>query len=182
MRASDHRILPAMMVLSTALAITGCQREAPTATVPDPASAAAAPAEVAAPAADAADVSATSPSATQTDAEAVTATPAPMPIRALREKETERVRADALGQSAILACKLLPESRIKARERARREDLLAQGVDPKAYDAVYRQFYERVETRYPTAKPEIQVQVCEQARKFARSAFGEDAISATDRL
>lgn len=176
MRASDHRILPAMMVLSTALAITGCQREAPTATVPDPASAAAAPA------ADAADVSATSPSATQTDAEAVTATPAPMPIRALREKETERVRADALGQSAILACKLLPESRIKARERARREDLLAQGVDPKAYDAVYRQFYERVETRYPTAKPEIQVQVCEQARKFARSAFGEDAISATDRL
>ena len=61
MRASDHRILPAMMVLSTALAITGCQREAPAATVPDTASAAAAPAEVAAPAADAADVSATSP-------------------------------------------------------------------------------------------------------------------------
>ena len=155
----------------SALMLAACQQQEPVPTpapaTPTPESAAAEPAPVAAPTPE--PLPAEAPSA-------------PMPTRALREKETERVRADALGQSAIVACKLLPESRIKARERARRDDLLSRGVDPKAYDAVYRQFYDRVSTRYPSAKPEIQVQVCEQARKFARSAFGEDAISATDRL
>lgn len=168
MRRID-RTLYAVALMASIVMLAACQQQEPTPApaTPTPESAAAEPAPVAAPTPEPLPAEASS---------------APMPTRALREKETERVRADALGQSAIVACKLLPESRIKARERARRDDLLSRGVDPKAYDAVYRQFYDRVSTRYPSAKPEIQVQVCEQARKFARSAFGEDAISATDKL
>ena len=167
-----ERTLYAVALMASIVMLAACQQQEPVPTpapaTPTPESAAAEPAPVAAP--------------TPEPSPPAEAPSAPIPTRALREKETERVRADALGQSAIVACKLLPESRIKARERARRDDLLSRGVDPKAYDAVYRQFYDRVATRYPSAKPEIQVQVCEQARKFARSAFGEDAISATDKL
>ena len=170
MRRID-RTLYAGALMASIVMLAACQQQEPVPTpapaTPTPESAAAEPAPVAAPTPE--PLPAEAPSA-------------PIPTRALLEKETERVRADALGQSAIVACKLLPESRIRARERARRDDLLSRGVDPKAYDAVYRQFYDRVSTRYPSAKPEIQVQVCEQARKFARSAFGEDAISATDKL
>ena len=110
-----ERTLYAVALMASIVMLAACQQQEPVPTpapaTPTPESAAAEPAPVAAP--------------TPEPSPPAEAPSAPIPARALREKETERVRADALGQSAIVACKLLPESRIKARERARRDDLLS---------------------------------------------------------
>lgn len=167
-----HRISPLLLLC----VLAACQREPANPPTPQPALPPPAPTPAATtPPAPALPVESAEPAAPTPEA----ATPPP---RAPDKKEAERIQADATGHAAILACDLVPRARITARERSRRNGMLSKGVDPALYDAAYAKTFDRVTTRYPLAKPEVQVQVCDHARVFAKRALGEGAIKATDKL
>lgn len=120
-------------------------------------------------------------SAAQSEPVAITATmgqpatdpanpaPAIASVRAPGSAELERIRSDATGLAAVVACKLLPQQRVDAYAGERRRELLDAGVDAAAYDAAYAAAFDTVQSKYPLTAPDKQTQICAHAQTFATS-------------
>lgn len=158
------RLKPLLPVLALLVLAAACSRQEPQPSPPATAPAAQEPVSAAQPEA----VAITPDMGGPTSEPAANASPIAS-VRQPSASEQDRIRSDATGLAAVVACKLLPQERVDGYAGTRRQELLDAGVDAAAYDAVYRPAFDNLISKFPQTAADKQEQVCTLAKVFETS-------------